>query len=129
MYCVDTDIIIEYLRGNKKIIDKIENVGDKITLSSITMLELHFGACISDRKEERLKQIKELMEQFKILDFNADAFVNFGLIKSNLVKKGISLDNFDLCIASLALSHNKILITNNIKHFKRIEGLKIENWS
>ncbi len=128
MYCIDTDIVIEYLRGNAKIVKKVEELKDKISLTQITLLELHFGAYISDKKEERLKQIKELIGQFNIIDFNTESLNNFGIIKSDLMKKGLSLDNFDLCIASLALSHNKILVTNNVKHFKRIEKLRVENW-
>ena len=128
MYCIDTDIIIEYLRGNNKVIAKVDKFKDKISLTPITLLELHFGAYISDKKEERLKQVEGLMKQFGILNFNANSFTSFGQIKSDLMRKGISLDNFDLCIASLALANNKILVTNNVQHFKRISGLKVENW-
>ncbi len=128
MYCIDTDITIEYLRGNNKVVAKIERFKDKISLTPITLLELHFGACISNKKEERLKQAEELTKQFNILNFDASSFTNFGLIKSDLMKKGILLDNFDLCIASLALANNKILVTNNVQHFKRISKLNVENW-
>lgn len=128
MYCIDTDIVIEYLKGNVKIVKKVEELKDKISITPITLLELHFGAYISDKKEERLKQIKELISQFNIIDFNMESFNNFGLVKANLMKKGQLLDNFDLCIGSLALSHNKILVTNNVKHFDRIDKLKVDNW-
>ena len=128
MYCIDTDIVIEYLRGNNKVVAKIEEFKDKISLTPITLLELYFGAYLSDKKEEHLKQVRELIKQFDILNFNADSFTNFGLIKSDLMKKGMLLDNFDLCIASLALANNKILVTNNIQHFERIVRLKVENW-
>lgn len=50
-------------------------------------------------------------------------------MKAKLEVTGMSLDDFDLILAATALSHNLILITNNERHFKRIDGLKIENWS
>ncbi len=51
------------------------------------------------------------------------------MLKSKLEKAGKPLDDFDLILASTALTHNLILVTNNEKHFQRIKGLKIENWS
>jgi len=53
----------------------------------------------------------------------------FGLLKSDLELSGNRLDDFDLIIAAIALSHNLTLVSNNEKHFKRIEGLKYENWA
>ena len=54
---------------------------------------------------------------------------NFGMLKASLEKSGTRLDDFDLAIASCALAHNLTLVTNNEKHFSRIEELKITNWS
>jgi len=53
----------------------------------------------------------------------------FGRLKADLEGKGSPLDDFDLIIATSALSHNLTLVTNNEKHFKRIEGLKLTNWT
>ena len=53
----------------------------------------------------------------------------FGMIKVDLEKQGTPLDDFDIVIASCALVHNLTLVTNNIKHFKRIDGLRLTNWS
>jgi predicted nucleic acid-binding protein len=53
----------------------------------------------------------------------------FGMLKADLEKIGIRLDDFDLAIAACALANNLILVTNNTKHFERIEGLKQENWT
>jgi len=49
--------------------------------------------------------------------------------KARLEKSGTPLDDFDLILASCALSHNLVLVTNNISHFQRIEGLKLANWA
>lgn len=53
----------------------------------------------------------------------------FGDLKAKLEKAGKTIDDMDLLIGSTALSHNLILVTNNIKHLEKIEGLEIENWS
>jgi tRNA(fMet)-specific endonuclease VapC len=51
------------------------------------------------------------------------------MLKANLEQSGTRLDDFDLILASCALAYNLTLVTNNEKHFKRIDGLKIENWA
>jgi predicted nucleic acid-binding protein len=51
------------------------------------------------------------------------------MIKAQLEKAGSPLDDFDLIIASCALSNNLMLVTNNVRHFQRIEGLKLTNWT
>jgi predicted nucleic acid-binding protein len=52
----------------------------------------------------------------------------FGTMKSSLEQSGSPLDDMDLMIAATALLDNLVLVTNNLKHFQRIDGLKIENW-
>jgi predicted nucleic acid-binding protein len=53
----------------------------------------------------------------------------FGMIKSHLEFQGTPLDDFDLVIAASALANNLILVTNNEKHFRRVEGLELDNWN
>jgi len=65
----------------------------------------------------------------EIIPISQELVEIFGLLKSKLEKKRKPIDDFDLILASTALSHNMVLVTNNEKHFKRINGLKLENWS
>ena len=51
------------------------------------------------------------------------------MLKANLEKSGARLDDFDLIVASCAMAHNLMLVTNNVRHFQRIEGLKLTNWT
>jgi predicted nucleic acid-binding protein len=53
----------------------------------------------------------------------------FGEIKASVKKTGMPLDDLDILIASTALSHNLILVTNNEQHLRRIKGLSLENWA
>jgi tRNA(fMet)-specific endonuclease VapC len=63
-----------------------------------------------------------------VLSFDFNATIEYGMIRSNLEKKGIPIGPLDLLIAAHAKSLNYTLVTNNEKEFSRIEGLKIENW-
>jgi len=78
--------------------------------------------CIRDR-------IKTLENALEIIPVGNESVEIFGMLKANLEKSGTPLDDFDLILASCALAHNLILVTNNEKHFQRIEGLRMENWT
>lgn len=72
-------------------------------------------------------QIKQFVEHFPIVPL-ADAAEEYAIIKTRLRSSGILIDEFDLMIAATALSDDYILVTDNIKHFRRIPDLKLENW-
>jgi tRNA(fMet)-specific endonuclease VapC len=94
----------------------------------LTVAELYYGAYNSSRVSENLKLIEELTSSIEILPFDDKCTNFFGKIKSQLKKSGDLINDSDLFIASIALRNNLCLVTNNEKHFKRIEGLRIENW-
>jgi len=63
-----------------------------------------------------------------VLNLTQESADKFGSIKSALRKKGGLIEDFDILIASITMVNNGILVTNNTEHFKKIEGLKLENW-
>lgn len=130
-YLVDTDIIIYWLKDKypqiKKKIEKIEEC--RIFISSITVAELYFGAYNSSKLDDNLKLISELISEINILNFDPKSGEHFGKLKSALKNKGKMLNDSDLFIAATAISNNMILVTNNEKHFQRIENLTTQNWT
>lgn len=68
-------------------------------------------------------------ELFPVINITPAIMDTFGSIKAELVKKGAIIDDMDLLIASTAITHNLTLVTNNEKHFQRVAGLNIENWT
>jgi predicted nucleic acid-binding protein len=64
-----------------------------------------------------------------VIPLGSESTQIFGMLKSQMERKGTRLDDFDLAIAATALAHNLILVTNNLNHFKRIAGLKLANWT
>ena len=70
----------------------------------------------------------QFLAAFKILPFDDDDAEQFGIIRSDLKKRGTIIGPYDMLIAAQALSKNIILVTNNIKEFCRIENLRIEDW-
>jgi len=129
MYLLDTDTIIYNLKGELKVHENLLlHVNDLLQISIITLMELYYGAYKSQHVDANLAKIKTLEQSLDILIAGQETAEIFGKLKSKLESSGNRLDDFDLIIASTALTHNLVLVTNNEKHFQRIEGLKLENW-
>ncbi len=128
-YLLDTDIYIYLAGGNEKIRDKILEVGDEnIFLSSISVAELYFGVFYSARQSENLKKIQKNLEKLQILNFTRHTAKIFGQLKAQLKKRGRTIADLDLTIASIALQHQHVLVTHNTRHFSTIPELVLEDW-
>ncbi len=126
MYLLDTDTIIEYLRGNKKVIDKLISLSyDELYTTTISLAELFYGIYQSSKKEKNTQKLADFLSNVAILNIDIDSCKLFGKLKSELKNKGELIDNFDLFIACICIINNLVLITNNDKHFKKINNLKI----
>jgi tRNA(fMet)-specific endonuclease VapC len=129
MYLLDTDTIIYSLKGDPNVQENLrQHINDILQISIITLMELYYGAYKSQHVDANLAKIKTLEQSLDILITGQETAEIFGKMKSRLESGGNRLDDFDLIIASIALTHNLVLVTNNEKHFQRIEGLKLENW-
>ena len=130
MFLLDTDILIYSLKGKEAVVGNLEiHQQDSLCISVVSLMELYYGAFKSVKKTANLAKARRIEEAFDILPVGFPVAETFGMIKSELESKGTPLDDFDLIIAASALASNLILVTNNQKHFSRIEGLKLENWA
>ena len=130
MFLLDTDTIIYNMKGNEAVKKNLRHHLDApMKISVITLMELYYGAYKSEKYSSNLAKVRTIESTFEIIACGEESAENFGMLKASLEKSGTPLDDFDLTIASCALSYNLTLVTNNLKHFSRIEGLKITNWS
>jgi tRNA(fMet)-specific endonuclease VapC len=130
MFILDTDTIIYSLKGNQRVVQNLKNHQyDPLRISVISLMELYYGAYKSKQISANLAKIRRIENIFEAIPVDFFITETFGMIKAQLEFQGTPLDDFDLAIAATALSHNLILVSNNEKHFRRIEGLKLENWS
>jgi predicted nucleic acid-binding protein len=130
MYLLDTDILIYSLKGNAAVQQNLRNhLNDPIQISSVTLMELYYGAYKSQKMESNLAKVRKIENSLEIIPVSRETAEIFGMLKGKLEATGMPLDDFDLILAATALSHNLILVTNNERHFKRIDGLKLENWA
>jgi len=130
MYLLDTDTIIFNLKGSLAVRKNLLlHINDPIKVSVITLMELYYGAYKSQKVTGNLAKIKTIEQSLEIIPVRIESVEIFGMLKSKLEKSASRLDDFDLIIAACALAHNLTLVTNNEKHFQRIEGLKLTNWT
>jgi tRNA(fMet)-specific endonuclease VapC len=97
-------------------------------LSSITVAELYFGAEKSKAKLKNQKIVEDFITTFEIIPFDELSCKEYAKIRTVLETSGVPIGPMDLLIGSISLTYNYILVTNNIKEFKRIKGLRLENW-
>jgi predicted nucleic acid-binding protein len=125
---LDTDICIELLRGNAKVIDKRQGYEERVVISFMSVAELFYGAEKSDNSGKNSRLIEELLLTIEIIHSDMEILRKFGELKAILGSAGNILADADILIAATTLAKCNMLITGNVNHFKRIEELKIENW-
>jgi tRNA(fMet)-specific endonuclease VapC len=128
-YILDTDVSVAYLRGSVEIIQHVQTVGAvNLCLSEITVAELKYGVEKSKRPEYNRQRVDSFCAKFRILPIY-QALDVFAYEKARLERLGIRLDNFDLLIGSTAIRYDLVLVTNNVKHFERMQRLNLERWA
>lgn len=130
MYMLDTDICIYIIkRKPRSALRRLESLRPgELAMSAVTFAELMNGAKKSQQVEANVAKLNELAELIEIRSFDQKAAIFYGDVRSTLEKKGNIIGSNDLLIAAHALSLDWILVTNNEKEFKRVDGLRIENW-
>lgn len=132
MYLFDTDVITNVLkpRPSEQLILKLGDIPQKEQyISTITISEIVYGAMKSNRPEYHLSNLEDiLLPSVNVLGFDAKAGYVCGRLRAELEKQGKPLSLADLEIAAISISNKMTLVTGNTKHFKRIKGLRIENW-
>ncbi len=130
MFLLDTDTLIYNLKGNEEIKRNLQDhFQDPMKICVITIMELYYGAYKSKKITGNLSKVRTIENAFEIISADRECAEIFGMLKASLKKTGMLLDDFDLIIASCAMTKNLTLVTNNTKHFSRIDGLKLTNWT
>ncbi len=127
-YLIDTDILIYYIKGFYELNNKFDEIGlENCFVSEITIAELFYGVEKSKKKNKNRVVVEDIKDNITVLPIS-NVLEIYAKEKVRLENVGTPVDDFDLLIASTAIAHDLILVTNNEKHFKRIANLKYENW-
>lgn len=127
-YLLDTCICVFLFRQKYDIAQRLSQLAPaQCYISEVTLAELKYGAHKSNRVEENLKLIDELVEHVNVVPFG-ESIDFYAKEKNRLRAQGTPIEDFDLLIAAAAIQSGAILVTDNTKHFINIEGLTLENW-
>ena len=132
MYLLDTNICIFLIKNkNQHLKKKIFNCKkEELFLSSITIAELEYGVSKSQFREKNRRALLNFCSDFtNIIDFTTEDTEIYGMIRAYLENKGVPIGPFDTQIAAQGLARNLTVVTNNIREFSRIPGLKVEDWT
>lgn len=127
---LDTNICIYIIKQRfQEVLQRFNTykVGD-IGISSVTVAELEFGVQKSQFIEKNQQALMQFLLPLNIVDFDLTAANIYGVIRATLEKKGTPIGSLDTLIAAHALSMQATLITNNVREFSLVPGLKLENW-
>ena len=130
-YLLDTDVCIYLInKRSSSVLEKLHacRVGD-VGVSAITVSELRYGASKSQRPGQNHEALDLFLAPFEMMAFDESAATAYGEIRAQLEKAGDPIGPLDMLIAGQAKTLNVVLVTNNVREFKKVKGLKIEAWS
>ena len=128
-YMLDTNIIIYTIKNRPAAVKDAFNAHTgQMCISSVTLMELIYGAEKSTMPERNLRDIEGLAARLEVLSYDESAANHTGQIRAELAKLGQPIGPYDQMIAGHARSRGLILVNNNQREFERVSGLRLENW-
>lgn len=127
---LDTNIITAFLKNDSRVVERVSDYlefFDKLTINIISYYEILRG--LKDLgNEEKLRMFDNFIQENELVFITKDTIEKAAEIYAYLKKEGNLIEDADILMASTAIVEDLVLITNNIKHFKRVKGLRIDNW-
>jgi tRNA(fMet)-specific endonuclease VapC len=124
---LDSNTIIQYVKGHEGVIAKVKSAVE-IAVPSIVVYEIEVGTIQSKQTGRRRRILSELFQEIEVVPFDSSAALAAARIRCELEARGEGIGPLDTLIAGIAVSRGAILITSNVSEFKRIKGLRIEDW-
>jgi tRNA(fMet)-specific endonuclease VapC len=130
-YALDANIISYLLKDNSTVYDRLNKtvgIGDRCIIPPVAYYEVKRGLlAINAKRKER--DFEQLCHDFGIGQMDTDAWTESARLYAELRRNGTIIDDADLFIAAFCLAGSFTLVTNNTRHFERIEGLRLTNWT
>ncbi len=126
---LDTNIVIYTIKNKPQYIRQIfKKHQGQMCISTVTFMELIYGAEKSAKPEQNRQDVEGFAARLDVLPYDQEAVHQTGQIRAELARKGTPIGPYDQMIAGHARSKGLILVTNNEKEFKRVDGLRLDNW-
>jgi tRNA(fMet)-specific endonuclease VapC len=128
-YMLDTNICIYVMKNYPQDLRaKFNSLAERLCISSITLGELYYGAEKSARRGDNLIAVEHFVARLDVLPFDPKAAAHYGQVRAELERAGTPCGPHDMQIGGHARSQGLIIVTNNMREFSRIKGIRVENW-
>jgi tRNA(fMet)-specific endonuclease VapC len=128
-YMLDTNICIYVIKNRPAALrERFDQLAEALCISTITLGELLYGVEKSARRSQNLHAVEEFAARLEVMPFAAKAAVHFGQVRAELARLGMVCGAYDMLIGAHARSEGLVLVTNNVREFQRIPGLRVDNW-
>ena len=128
-YMLDTNICIYVMKNYpQNLREKFNTLAEQLCISSVTLGELHYGAEKSARRDHNLTAIAHFVARLDVLPFAEKAAAHYGQVRAELERAGAPCGPHDMQIGGHARSEGLIIVTNNMREFSRMPGVRVENW-
>lgn len=129
-YMLDTNICIYVMKSYPpKLRERFNAHAEQLCISSITLGELHYGAEKSARRAANLTAIEQFVARLDVLAFGDKAAAHYGQLRAELERSGTPCGPHDIQIGGHARSEGLVLVSNNLREFARMPGVRVENWA
>jgi tRNA(fMet)-specific endonuclease VapC len=129
-YMLDTNICIYVIkRRPDRLRERFNALSDQLCISVITLAELLYGAEKSARPYENLGVVEQFCSRLDVLSFGTQAASHYGQIWAGLERAGQLIGIHDMLIGGHARSEGLTVVTNNMREFRRLPGIRLENWT
>jgi len=128
-YLIDTNICIYFIKGRFELDKKIAAVGERnCFISEMTVAELKYGVENSKHPEALRDIVEAFIPKFFVLPVYSSLDV-YAREKAKLRRQGLMIDDFDILIGATAVTHDMVMVTNNVDHLNRLDNIEIEDWT
>jgi tRNA(fMet)-specific endonuclease VapC len=129
-FLLDTDTCIYALKQNGRVIERLLAAArEDVNVSVITEAELRAGAAKSSSPSRTVRAVESFLAPITRLDFTSEDAIAYAVIRSTLERAGTPIGPLDTLIAAQAVARDMVVVSNNEREFRRVTGLKVENWS
>ncbi len=127
-YMLDTSICIHVIRNYPpELRERFNSLAEQLCISSITLVELYYGAEKSARRADNDQAIGHFTARLDVLPFAEGAAAHYGQIRAQFEQAGLLAGAYDMMIGGHARCEGLVLVTNNVREFERMDGLRVEN--
>ncbi len=129
-YLLDTCAVSDFAQGQPEVLARVKATApDELAASVLTEMEVAYGLLLNPKLARRLKPVMDaFFGAIRVLPYDRKAAEATAIARAYLKRRGRPIGAYDVLIAGTALAHELVLVTSNVREFKQVEGLGIEDW-